>query len=169
MAGTNTSEIRIAGAGRLFIAAPGTAIPETFTDADTAGDWGTDWKDLGYTSGDGVTFSKKDKLEPVDVWQVVSPVHFVYSDRDLTLKFSLLQFNEETLPFFMGGGSIAGAGGATSSGVYKSTSRTVRTPTPAPSACEVHRPVAQHEQAHDVPPRANMTARPGHRGRRTSG
>ncbi|WP_320784708.1 phage tail protein [Streptomyces sp. CRN 30] len=118
MAGTNTSEIRIAGAGRLFIAPAGTAVPETFTDTDSADDWGTAWKDLGYTSGDGVTFSKKDKLEPVDVWQVVSPVHFVYSDRDLTLKFSLMQFNEETLPFFMGGGSVADAG-ATASGIYK--------------------------------------------------
>ncbi|CAL9483735.1 hypothetical protein SUDANB145_03076 [Streptomyces sp. enrichment culture] len=119
MAGTNTSEIRIAGVGRLFIADAGTAIPETFTSTDTAGDWGTDWQDLGYTSGDGVTFSKKDKLEPVDVWQAISPVHFVYSDRDLTLKFSLLQFNEETLPFFMGGGSVAAADGTTSAGVYK--------------------------------------------------
>ncbi|MEW2621230.1 phage tail protein [Streptomyces sp. NPDC048106] len=115
MAGTNTSEIRVAGVGRLYVAGPDTKVPTTFS-ADGSADW-TGWKDLGFTSGDGVTFSKKDKLEPIDVWQAVSPVHFVYSDRDLTLKFSLLQFNEDTLPFFMGGGAVDQVTGAT--GVYQ--------------------------------------------------
>ncbi|MET7483167.1 phage tail protein [Streptomyces sp. NPDC005538] len=115
MAGTNSSEIRIAGVGRLYVATADTAVPSTFS-SDTATDWAS-WKNLGFTSGDGVTFSKKDKLEPVDVWQAVSPVHFVYSDRDLTLKFSLMQFNEDTLPFFMGGGGVDAVTGAT--GVYQ--------------------------------------------------
>ncbi|MEU6377512.1 phage tail protein [Streptomyces sp. NPDC046909] len=115
MAGTNSSEIRIAGVGRLYVATADTKVPTTFS-SDTATDWAS-WKNLGFTSGDGVTFSKKDKLEPVDVWQAVSPVHFVYSDRDLTLKFSLLQFNEDTLPFFMGGGTVDAVTGST--GVYK--------------------------------------------------
>ncbi|MGW0823334.1 phage tail tube protein [Streptomyces sp. NPDC002845] len=119
MAGTNTSEIRIAGVGRLYVAAADVGVPTTFTDGDLAADWATGWKDLGYTSGDGVTFSKKDKLEPVDVWQAVSPVHFVYSDRDLTLKFSLLQFNEDTLPFFMGGGAVSEPDPTTNAGVYR--------------------------------------------------
>ncbi|MFH8614394.1 phage tail protein [Streptomyces sp. NPDC017979] len=106
MAGANSSEIRVAGSGRLYVAAAGTEAPVAFTDNSTA-DWTAGgWKDLGFTTADGVTFAKKDKLEPVDSWQAVSPIHFVYSDRDLTLKFSLLQFNEDTLPFFMGGGEI---------------------------------------------------------------
>ncbi|GKQ35649.1 phage tail protein [Streptomyces sp. A012304] len=115
MAGTNSSEIRIAGVGRLYVADAGTDIPATFSN-DTATDW-AGWTNLGFTTGEGVTFSKKDKLEPVDVWQAVSPVHFVYSDRDLTLKFSLLQFNEDTLPFFMGGNDVVAEGAAT--GVYR--------------------------------------------------
>ncbi|MCT9083878.1 hypothetical protein [Streptomyces fulvoviolaceus] len=115
MAGTNSSEIRIAGVGRLYVATADTDVPTTFS-SDTSTDWAS-WKNLGFTSGDGVTFSKKDKLEPVDVWQAVSPVHFVYSDRDLTLKFSLMQFNEDTLPFFMGGGTVEAVTGST--GVYK--------------------------------------------------
>ncbi|MEV7686529.1 phage tail protein [Streptomyces bungoensis] len=115
MAGTNSSEIRVAGVGRLYVAAADTKVPTTFS-TDSATDWAS-WKNLGFTTGDGVTFSKKDKLEPIDVWQAVSPVHFVYSDRDLTLKFSLLQFNEDTLPFFMGGGSVDAVTGST--GVYK--------------------------------------------------
>lgn len=115
MAGTNSSEIRVAGVGRLYVATADTKVPTTFS-TDTSTDWAS-WKNLGFTTGDGVTFSKKDKLEPIDVWQAVSPVHFVYSDRDLTLKFSLLQFNEDTLPFFMGGGTVDAVTGST--GVYK--------------------------------------------------
>ncbi|MCS0637209.1 phage tail protein [Streptomyces sp. LP05-1] len=118
MAGTNSSEIRVAGTGRLYVAAADTAAPAAFTD-DSAGDWTKGgWKDLGFTSADGVTFAKKDKLEPVDSWQAVSPVHFLYSDRDLTLKFSLLQFNEDTLPFFMGGGEVK-AEAAPATDVYR--------------------------------------------------
>ncbi|WP_149183950.1 phage tail protein [Streptomyces sp. TRM49041] len=102
MAGNNSSEIRVAGTGRVLVAEVGAALPTAFTDNPSA-DWGTGWTDLGYTSTDGVTFSKKDKLDPVETWQSISPARFVYADRDLTLKFSMLQFNEDTLPFFLGG------------------------------------------------------------------
>ncbi|MFD7918933.1 phage tail protein [Streptomyces sp. NPDC059740] len=102
MAGNNSNEIRIAGTGRILVAAVGAIAPTTFTDPAT--DWDSKvWTDLGYTSTDGVTFSKKDKIDPVETWQAVSPARFVYSDRDLTLKFAMMQFNADTLPFFMGG------------------------------------------------------------------
>ncbi|MDX2559960.1 phage tail protein [Streptomyces sp. TX20-6-3] len=104
MAGNNSAEIRVAGTGKLYVADVGTAAPTAFG-ADSATDW-AGWTDLGLTTGDGVTFSKKDKLEAIDSWQSVSPVHYIYSSRDLSLKFSMLQFNEKTLPFFMGGGDV---------------------------------------------------------------
>ncbi|MER6009380.1 phage tail protein [Streptomyces bluensis] len=111
MAGTNSKEIRVAGSGRVLIAALGTEPP-----ADTAAAW-TGWQDLGYTTTDGVKISKKDKLDPIDTWQSVSAARFVYSDRDMSFKFQLLQLNEDTLPFFFGGGSVTET--ATGSGVYK--------------------------------------------------
>lgn len=104
MAGNNSAEIRVAGVGKLYVAAVGTAAP-AFGAGDSSADWSS-WTDLGFTTGDGVTFSKKDKLEAVDSWQSVSPVHYIYSARDLSVKFSMLQFNENTLPFFMGGGKV---------------------------------------------------------------
>ncbi|MFE5618779.1 phage tail protein [Streptomyces sp. NPDC056524] len=104
MAGNNSAEIRVAGVGKLYVAKVDTAVP-SFGAGDSAADW-TGWTDLGFTTGDGVTFSKKDKLEAIDSWQSVSPVHYIYSARDLSLKFSMLQFNEDTLPFFMGGGKV---------------------------------------------------------------
>jgi hypothetical protein len=103
MAGNNSAEIRVAGTGKLYVAKVGTNTP-AFS-GNSATDW-ANWTDLGFTTGDGVTFSKKDKLEAIDSWQSVSPVHYIYSARDLSLKFSMLQFNEATLPFFMGGGEV---------------------------------------------------------------
>ncbi|NML50348.1 phage tail protein [Streptomyces sp. R302] len=119
MAGNNASEIRVAGTGRILVAEVGAALPTTFTD-NPATDWGAGWTDLGYTSTDGVTFSKKDKLDPVETWQSISPARFVYADRDLTLKFSMLQFNEDTLPFFLGGKKTDFRNDATNNpGVYE--------------------------------------------------
>ncbi|WP_328915511.1 MULTISPECIES: phage tail tube protein [unclassified Streptomyces] len=114
MAGNSSSEIRIAGSGRILVAEAGSSAPTDFsTDWDS-----TIWTDLGFTSSDGVTFSKKDKLDPVDTWQAVSPVRFIYSDRDLSLKFALLQFNEDTFPLFMGGGDVTPVDVTTNPGVY---------------------------------------------------
>ncbi|MFD5629779.1 MULTISPECIES: phage tail protein [unclassified Streptomyces] len=112
MAGNNSSEIRVAGTGRILVAPVGTTAPADVTTA-----WAAAWRDLGYTSADGIKLSKKDKLDPVETWQSVSPARFIYSDRDLTLKFQLLQLNDDTLPFFMGGDAATET--ATSSGIYK--------------------------------------------------
>ncbi|MEU2562421.1 phage tail protein [Streptomyces longispororuber] len=101
MPGMNPNEIRVAGTGRILTAPPGTPAP-----ADVAANWGAGWRDLGYTTTDGIRFNKKDKIDPVDTWQSVSPARFVYSDRDLTVKFALLQLNEDTLPYFFGGGDV---------------------------------------------------------------
>lgn len=105
MAGNKSSEIRVAGTGKVLVAPVGTAAPGNATDP-----WSTEWVDLGYTTTDGIKFNKKDKIDPVDTWQSVSPARFIYSDRDLTVKFQLLQFNDATLPFFMGGGAVTGTG-----------------------------------------------------------
>ena len=98
----NASEIRVAGTGRVLAAPANTAIPDTFTT-----DWAKPWVDLGYTSSDGVKFTKKDKLDPIDTWQTVAPIRFVDSDRDFSVKFTLLQVNADTLPFFFGGGNLS--------------------------------------------------------------
>jgi hypothetical protein len=101
MAGPNASEIRVAGSGRVLVAPAGTAAPADFTK-----DWVAPWLDLGYTTSDGVKFTKKDKLDPIDTWQTTASVRFLYSDRDFSLKFTLLQINADTLPFFFGGGTV---------------------------------------------------------------
>jgi hypothetical protein len=98
----NAGEIRVAGTGRVFVAPAHTAAP-----ADFRADWVTPWVDLGYTSADGVRFTKKDKLDPIDTWQTVAAIRYVYSDRDLSVKFALMQLNADTLPFFFGSPPLA--------------------------------------------------------------
>ncbi|MCG3039650.1 phage tail protein [Streptomyces fenghuangensis] len=112
MAGMNPNQIRVAGNGRILVAPLGTAAP-----ADTASEWGTGWTDVGYTSSDGVKFGRKEKTSQVDTWQSVGPARFIYEDRDMTVKFSMLQFNPDTLPLYFGGGEVRET--ATGSGVYQ--------------------------------------------------
>ncbi|MER0447670.1 phage tail protein [Streptomyces sp. Edi4] len=102
MSGMNPSEIRVAGTGRIFLAAVGTAAP-----ADTTAVWGPAWHDLGYTSTDGVKFGRKGKTANIDTWQSLTPARTIYTQRELTLKFGMLQLNEDTLPFFFGGGQVS--------------------------------------------------------------
>ncbi|MGW1754520.1 phage tail tube protein [Streptomyces mirabilis] len=97
MATNNGKEIRVAGTGRVLVAPAGTTAPVKSDDA-----WPAGWVELGYTSTDGIKLNKKDKIDPVDTWQSASPARFIYSDRDLTVKFQLLQMNKSTLSFFMG-------------------------------------------------------------------
>jgi hypothetical protein len=106
MAGLNASEIRVAGTGTVYVAPAHTAAPADFTTAS----WGAPWVNLGYTTSDGVKFIKKDKLDPVDTWQSVAPVRYVFADRDFSVKFAMLQINADTLPFFFSSGpATAGA------------------------------------------------------------
>jgi hypothetical protein len=95
MPGLNASEIRVAGTGAIYVAPAHTAAPTDFTKP-----WVSPWVDLGYTTADGVKFVKKDKLDPVDTWQSVAAIRYVFSDRDFSAKFSLLQINSDTLQFF---------------------------------------------------------------------
>ncbi|MBZ4320611.1 phage tail tube protein [Streptomyces huiliensis] len=112
MPGMNPSEIRVAGTGRVLIAKIGTDAP-----ADIDKGWGPDWHDLGYTSTDGVKFGRKGKTANIDTWQSMTPARTIYTERELTLKFGMLQLNQDTLPFFFGGGSVGET--APNSGIYK--------------------------------------------------
>jgi hypothetical protein len=106
MAGLNASEIRVAGTGTVYVAPVHTPPPADFTSAA----WGAPWVNLGYTTSDGVKFIKKDKLDPVDTWQSVAPIRYVFADRDFAVKFSMLQINASTLPFFFSSKAPEGNG-----------------------------------------------------------
>lgn len=108
MPGTNPGQIRVAGHGHVLVAPLGSPVP-----ADTAAAWDSSWHDLGYTDNTGVKFSKKDKIDKIESWQSATAVRHTLAGRDLTLKFTLLQVNSDTLPFFYGGGTVSDIGTGT--------------------------------------------------------
>jgi hypothetical protein len=118
MPNANTSaQIRVAGTGKVLVAQYN-ATPAVVSPVDTKVPWPTGWTELGYTSTDGVKLAKKDKIDQVDGWQSVSALRYIYSDRELTIKFQLMQFNKSTLPFFMGGGATTAVTGG-EAGTFK--------------------------------------------------
>lgn len=114
MAGFKNTEIRIAGTGNVWWAPAGNTTKDTAALASP-------WVNLGFTSSDGVKFSKKDKNDPVDTWQSMAPARFMLSDRDLTLKFQLLQINKDTFPFYLGlpSASVVSSGSQTETTAQK--------------------------------------------------
>ncbi|MER5539688.1 phage tail protein [Streptomyces olivochromogenes] len=114
MAGFKNTEIRIAGTGNVWWAPAGNTTKDTAALASP-------WVNLGFTSSDGVKFNKKDKNDPVDTWQSMAPARFMLSDRDLTLKFQLLQMNKDTFPFYLGlsSASVVSSGSQTETTAQK--------------------------------------------------
>lgn len=98
----DTSEIRVGASGTVYVAPTGSTLP---TDESTALD--AAFIELGAINEDGVTLSPSRSIEKIRAWQSAKAVRTVITEDELALSFSLMQFNEITLPLALGGGSIA--------------------------------------------------------------
>ena len=94
----SAQEVRVAVTGNIYVAPVGTTAPVDATTAPAAA-----WLELGYTTEDGVAFSKAVTRDTVAAWQSVTPVRTILSSQEVTLGFSLMQWNENTLSYYMGG------------------------------------------------------------------
>lgn len=81
----------------IWMAPVGTAAP---TDATTA--LAVDWSTLGYLSEDGVTLSQSTNSEDIYPWQGRSPVRTMITERNLSMEFSMFEFNEQNLQLYFG-------------------------------------------------------------------
>jgi hypothetical protein len=97
----DSDAIQVAGTGRVYVAPVGSTGP-----ADIATALDAAWKDLGYISDDGVSISPGADSNEISTWQDPYPVRRVITARTLEVSFTLLEWNENTLPFALGGGSI---------------------------------------------------------------
>lgn len=93
-------EIIVAANGGVYVAPVGSTLP---TDADTALD--AAFVDLGYISEDGVNFAPNTESEQIPAWQSFSPVRIVQTSAGMQASFTLMQWNEETVPVAFGGGT----------------------------------------------------------------
>lgn len=99
------TEVRVAGTGNVYIAPTGSTLPtDTATALDAA------FVDAGYITEDGVTFTLGRETEDLNAWQG-SKVRVITTAEPKSVEFTLMQSNKETLPFVLGGGTVAGAAG----------------------------------------------------------
>ena len=98
------SEVRVGANGNIYIAPSGTAGP-----ANMAAAW-TGFTDLGYATEDGVTIGRALTTEQVRAWQSISAIRYLVTEVAFTINFSLLQWNETSLPLWLGGGTVVNQG-----------------------------------------------------------
>jgi hypothetical protein len=110
--GQDSQQIKVAAAGGLYIAQYDDE-PTLPTDLDTALD--AAFKEVGYASDDGVTFTKSESVEDINVWQKQTPARKIVTGRDFSAVASLVQFTRENVEVAFGGGEWT----SPKSGVYR--------------------------------------------------
>lgn len=107
----NADEVRVAGAGHVYVAPAGTALPTSPTAALSAA-----WTDLGYVTEDGVSFSFNRDTTDLNAWQGTK-LRVLTTAEPAEVSFALMQSNDLTLPVALGGGTVT----EESNGLYKFT------------------------------------------------
>lgn len=105
MAWTDASETIVAGTGQVYVAAVGTALPANDSSSLNAAFHG-----LGYHTEDGVSINKGLEVIEFGAWQSKTAIRRERDTEDFVLTFALQQWNEDTIPFAFGGGSVTDLG-----------------------------------------------------------
>jgi hypothetical protein len=98
-------EVRVGASGTIYLAPGGTAGP-----ANMAAAW-TGFTDVGYATEEGATIGRALTTEQIKAWQSIAPIRYLITEVAFTISFGLLQWNETTLPFWLGGGAVVDQGG----------------------------------------------------------
>ena len=106
MAWNNADEIVVAGNGQVYVAPAGTALPSSPTGALNAAFMG-----LGYITEDGATVSVTPEVAEFNAWQSRTPVRREKTAQQVQVTFQLMQWDEDSVPFAFGGGSVSGSAG----------------------------------------------------------
>jgi hypothetical protein len=96
----DATEVRVAGAGNVYVAAEGTTLPTTSSSV-----LGASWTDLGYCTEDGVTFTQGRETTDLNAWQGTK-VRVLTDAEPTSVAFTLMQTNADVLPVAFGGGTL---------------------------------------------------------------
>lgn len=91
----DTTQIRLAPGGHIYVAPIGSTEP---TDVTTA--WDAAWLELGYADDGGVDITPKINTNEIPVWQSATPGKITIQSSQFTLDFNLAQTNKDTTGFF---------------------------------------------------------------------
>lgn len=103
----DATEVVIAGSGHVYVADEGTALPANLATP------GASFTELGYTTDDGVTYSRSRQTDDLAVWQSYDAVRTITTGASTEISFVLRQFNPDNVIEAFGGGDFtSGTGGA---------------------------------------------------------
>lgn len=91
----DATEVRLAPFGNVYLAATGTALPNTATIALNAS-----FKSVGYVAEDGVSITPKVGLTDIMAWQSAIAVKKTLDTVNIALKFSMIQVNSTTWGYY---------------------------------------------------------------------
>lgn len=97
-----SSEVRVAGTGHIYVAPLGTSIPTTVA-APLSHALG--WIDLGYATEDGAQFEFAREVNEVMAWQSFDPVRMIVTKVPKSVTVTLLQSNQHIINLAFGGGT----------------------------------------------------------------
>jgi hypothetical protein len=107
MAWNDAGELIVGGNGQVYVAPVGTALPTTGpAQALNASFFG-----LGYHTEDGVSLAVTPQVTDFGAWQSRQPIRRELTAQEITVSFTLQQWNEETLQLAFGGGAVTDLGG----------------------------------------------------------
>lgn len=93
---TDSSNVRVAGSGEIFVGATSATAP-TGTGSPTTGFTG-----LGYLSEDGTTETRDRSVENIKGWQGGVTTRTVVTDANLTYSFTMIETKKATVELFYG-------------------------------------------------------------------
>jgi hypothetical protein len=103
-----SDEVVVGSNGSVYVAPVGTALP-----TNIAGALNVAFKELGYVSEDGITFTNGQEIEDINAWQSFYPIRKVVTSKSTSVQFVLRQWNEDTVKLAFGGGTISRTAGVT--------------------------------------------------------
>lgn len=109
MATQDASELVVAGAGDVWFAPYGTALPTTVNTAPGG------FNKAGYVSEDGVKVSYDKTVKEFGAWQSAAAVRISRESEEFKISCALEQWNEDNLIAAFGGGTVT----SPTAGIYK--------------------------------------------------
>jgi len=96
----DAAEVDVAVTGAVAFAGTDASAP---TDADTpVGTVDSDYRDVGYLSADGVVEARDRSTNNIVAWQNSDIVRVVTTEASITVQFTMIQTNPDTLELFYG-------------------------------------------------------------------
>jgi len=100
------TEVRLAPFGKVYIAPAGTALPTNVTT-----DMAVGYVEVGLITDDGVSLTPSTDTTDIKAWQSLTPVKTTMTAIGLTVKFSMMQVNQETTAEYFFGNEWANNAG----------------------------------------------------------